>query len=499
MPKRRAGRTLTYRAIPRWTRYAAAGLAVALFVYSIPHHALNGDEAWLGEQAYYRAVEGHARSPMFRGVADVERRVVVQHKVLIDAGALAIRLAGWDLNSLRIVALLSALALGVLLVYQGEREGPPGRGWIQAGAFLITPLAFYYGKIFRPEILVTLFAVCTVLALERASGRRATRFGVLAGVSAALAACSHYHGATVIVAGFSTLLVTRRVRIAGWYCAGLVLAAAPHLIEIVANPDLFSRQLFDNPLVATKTSGGWSGWLLSLVNEHKRWFRSPEILVVTVPGLLAFGLLSKEKIRQNHTWYCFWFSLLAAVALITHSKLARYGLYTHPFFITEIVSALTLRRGPAQSAVRRFLRFSLVISIPVAVIVSISVDWSDARDKPPPPGETSARWANHIPAKATVIAPTSFVFDEIGRYDLIAIDLLHYRLRRQFHGSITAAEFFPLAATYNADFIVLPQAASDLAPITHSDGGSGYVPVHTEESAVIFARRAAVGGPRGAD
>jgi len=474
--------------LPRWILYALPVLGFGLFLFSIPGHQLNGDEPWLGEQAYYRATEGAARSPMFRGMAGAEQRVVVQHKLLVELGALAVWLGGWGLWPLRLVPVFFAVVLLLFFGMYAERRGPSGTGWPAAGFLLLTPLYFHWGKIYRPEIMVVAFAFGSFVFLEGSCNKKSLGRSLLAGVLAGAAAYSHYNGITVIAAGMVTCLLLRRFRESALFLFGALVALAPYLYEIIQHWDLFYRQIFENPMVSGKAVGGWSSWLISLVNEHQRLFRSPEILVVTVPFIFAITAASKKYLKENKTWYLFWFALMFFTALVVKSKLARYALVLHPFLVGETVRAISRLSGDISKDRRRVARWLLVATVSACIVVSFVIDWGEAGKKSESPAAASARWARIIPEKSTVVAPLSFAFNEIGRYDIIALDNIRFAVCGNFSGTVETQGFFELCREFEAEFVIIPFGHPEYLPAVDSDGENLYRPVFAGERARIFRR-----------
>lgn len=477
-----------HRGLPLWIRYTLPILALALFLYSLPGQQLNGDEPWLGEQAYYRATEGVARSPMFRGMADVEKRVVVQHKLLVELGALTVWLWDWGLWPLRLVPIVFALVFLVFFGVYTERRGPPGAGWLAAGFLLLMPLYFHWGKIYRPEIMVIAFAFGSYVFLEASDKKHSPGRSLLSGLLAGAAAYSHYNGIAVIAAGAVTCLLLRRFREGALFLLGAVAALAPYLYEIASFRDLFYRQIFDNPMVSGKAVGGWTSWLISLAEEHKRLFRSPEILVATVPFIFAMASVTGKQLREEKIWYLFWFALLFFTALIVKSKLARYALVLHPFLVGETVRAAGRLSGHIANDKRKVISRLLVVTVSLSIVVSLVIDWDEAGKRSESPEETTARWARIIPEQATVVAPLSFVFNEIGRYDIIALDNIRFAICGDFSGTVDAESFFESCWAFNAEFAIIPLGYPEYSPVADSDGENLYRPVYAGETARIFRR-----------
>lgn len=473
----------------KWIYCSLCILGAGLFLYSIPKHKINTDEPWLGEQAYYRATDGTARSPMFRGIADGEKRVVVQHKLLVEIGALSVWLFGWGLIPLRIVPISFALVFAVIYGLYMNRRGPPGYGWLAAGLLLLAPLYFQWGKIYRPEIMVAAFAFCSFVLLEFSCRKDSLTQVMLSGFLAGGAMYSHYNGVTVVAAGFVTYLFLRRFRMSLLFILGAVIALSPYLYEIFNNWDLFYRQIFENPMVASKVSGKWYTWLLSLVTEHKRLFRSPEILVMTVPFVLAMITVSKKQLTEKRIWYLFWFTLMFFTALVVKSKLARYALVLHPFFISEIVRASGQVSSNLANIKRRISYKIFIGTVSICVLISLAIDIRDTNQRSDDPELVSNRWAQKIPIKSKVIAPMIFVFNEISNYDIIALDNIRFLMSGNFTDTVNARRFFELCEGFEAEFVIVPTGIRSFSYLANSNGENMYQIVFFDKKSRIYQRK----------
>lgn len=463
-------------------------LGLGLFAFSISRQPADTDEAWLGEQAYYRALDGTARSPMVPGAHGEEHRVVVQHKLLVETGALAITLFGWGLWPLRVVPVVFTMALLFMVGIYAERHGPPGSGWLAAGLLILSPVCFHWGKIFRPEMLVAACAFGCLLLMQSAYRAGSVWRAVVAGMLAGGAACAHYNGMTVIAAAAATFLILRRYRLGLAVLVGAGLALTPHLWEIVRYRELFIQQLFDNPMIAGKVGGSWMTWLLSLLEEHKRLFRSPEILVITVPFCLALLSVEKGEFHRRKVWYIFWVLLLFFVAVVVKSKLTRYALLLHPFFVGEIVRTWSRPMALAAGRFRAILTWTFPIVATAGMLGALIIDVQATARSAEAPEKISARWAHGIPEHSTVVAPLNFAFDQIDKYHIIALAHVRFNLVHDFAGEVPPTAFFAACAELQAEYLIIPRGLPEFALVGAGNGENLYQRYREDSEVVVFHR-----------
>jgi len=470
------------------TALFAALLALGIFAISIPYQPADTDEAWLGEQAYYRQLDGVARSPMFPGINGEGQRTVVQHRLLTETGAWAIAVCGWGLWPLRVVPIVFTILLLVIFGLHMERRGPRGSGWPAICLLIISPLCFHWGKIFRPEILVATFAFGCLLAVQTAYRNRSIGCAFIAGALAGAAACAHYNGIVVIAAAAATFFILRRLRLGLAVLIGAGLALAPYLWEIIRHWELFRLQLFQNPMIAGKVGGSWMTWLLSVMQEHKRLFRSPEILVLTVPFLLALLSTTTSEFQRRKVWYLFWFILMFFIAVIVKSKLARYALLLHPFFVGEIVRVWTTPAAFRSHLGRAIPQWLYTIILAGSIVGCLVIDWHATGRSVASPEKTSERWAHYIPQQSTVVAPPVFAFNQLGKYHIVALAHIRFNLVRNFADKISPEAFFAACADIHAEYIIIPRDVPEYEDIAAATGENLYRQ-YVQDPEVVFFRR----------
>ncbi len=403
----------------RWTLPAIAGLLLLFLIATIPGYHLHIDEAWIGEQAYFLSRDGYVHSTLFEGFAGNEVRTVVYHRLFVLLGSWCVSLFGWSIGTLRVVPLAAGGLLLALMAHHMRRE--LGASWrtvaLAIAIFLLIPLNFTYIKVFRPEMLMTLCGFAGYWALGRfMQGGRRWNLPVAA-IAGGMAALAHPYGAIFPLCGILMLLGGRRWRGAALFAAVAVLPAIPYIIDIATHYELFHRQI-SNPLVAEKTRFTILTPLLNLLEEHKRLFRKPEIILPTLLFILSLVAgVGREGWRRFHLIYSVLLVMLLGAA--AQDKVVRYAIPLLPFFTIAI--AVTAGEWIERPIGNRFWRAGFALVLVLFIGVGIDGVINDLRAEREHVPELNAAIAASIPPGTRCLAPMNFIFEQIGRYPIIAL------------------------------------------------------------------------------
>jgi len=279
---------MTHQAIRR-AILLLLGIGIALLIASLPGQRIHGDEAAFAEFAWFQSQDGYVHSELFRGLLEYETRVLLYHKLFIWLGAGMVSLLGYGIWPLRALSLLSTLGLTLLLwrFVRGPDSGSRGLTILAATAFiLLAPLTFKFAKFYRPEMMQAVAGLGLYFALERGVRDDRKMLYVIAGLAAGTSMLIHLNGVVYVLAGAAVLLLRRRWTGTLVYGTAAAIAVSPFFFEIIGRFDLFWLQYNFDPTFG-ENERTVLGTLLKLVQEHKRLFRSPEIIFSTVLFLTA--------------------------------------------------------------------------------------------------------------------------------------------------------------------------------------------------------------------
>lgn len=424
-----------------------------LLVFSVPGQPCHVDEAWMAEQSWWEMKDGVPRQALLEGMYHFEERMLIRHKLHIAVGDLAIRIAGFHLWVLRMIPLMAGLGLFLMMYrYLRKREDRPGEVFLLSAVVLLaTPVVFRYLKVFRPEFILAAFGFLSFLLLLRTLEERRGRFAFLSGGMAGLAFLSHLNGVAFIMAGMVVLLLERQYRYALFYCFAALAVGSLYSLDIIGNPDLFREQLRNDFVVGPSGSP-----LLKVIEEHERYFRTPEIFGISALWVLSLAPGFREKTARHRTLYRYLLFLVVVLGAVGKSLTVKYAIPVLPFFALSIgiTFSMLLRAGDAPGRAMRWLLVSVV-----AIHIGYGFWYAE---KTAMTGKVDLA-ANHaiiarsMTKGAKVLAPARFIFDEIGRYEIRDLFAARYLITKRDHRPFNLTSLCEYAQEGGFDYILLDE------------------------------------------
>ncbi len=390
-----------------------------LFIFNIPGLKVSIDEAWIGEQAYAFADHGYVKSEMFDDFLGYDERILIYHKAFIWAGAVSIKLFGHSLYSLRIVSILFGIILAGLLYLFCRKYYNITIFKIALVILLLCPLIFRDSITYRPEIMAASFGFASFFCLYKFLLDENKIFLILSAILAGFSALAHLNGIIFIGAGALLLLFEKKWI---WFAVFSVMASAVtslYLNEAVGNWELFGLQLQQGQSNLSDNFH-WYMPVKNLLNEHKRLFRKPEIIGITSLFLLAAWYRFRNFPKERKYLLLYTFSLIILMGMINHNKTTKYAILMFPLFalmISENIFLLINDPPRLKSLTQKLFAVILVFTFAVGLHFSFNSilfgkeDWT----------ERHMTVASHIPHGSTILAPMSFMYDEIYNYNIIGM------------------------------------------------------------------------------
>lgn len=431
----------------------------ALFVYSLIFRVPHLDDAWISEWAFWQSKLGYAKSELMRGVTRQEWRHVVHHKLLTLQGALAIRLFGFSLPVLKSVSLLY-LGAFLWLFYRRLKAMAIQPATVSLVFLLLIANAFIfeYAFVFRPEIPVMTLGFASFLLLEDALRRhagwsvlQASAGGLLAGLSMA----THLNGVVFFMAGAFLLAVYREWRLIPGFTLAFVAGFAPYAYDIHSLDDvqLALYQLRDSPSVAL--SGEYPfplGIVVRFVKEHERFFHSPKEIALS---LLFLTVLATHftSIRRNSVIGIYLSALVVGLALLSVHKTSKYLLLYMPYLFLLLGAGLDAWMDqPRQTRSSRLLLSLLLMYLGVQIFYDGRL--AVQKFHPATNRALTLAFMGNRPDTCAIVAPMTFIFNEIERFERIQGGLCYLELQKQ-HPEIYGVGFLEWTRRYGIDVIVL--------------------------------------------
>ncbi|KAA0989992.1 hypothetical protein [Dyadobacter aurulentus] len=326
-------------------------LALTTYFYRYP----TGDDAWLGEQAFWLEKGGIIRSEFFRGLVGCEKQIFVCHKLFVVFGAMMIRLFGYELPVLQFVGLIFfVLLICELIYYVGKREGSFNSTYILALLILVFSNRLLIKMSFenRPEMMVAALGFGSFLCILR----QKVTFGqaAAAGFLAGLAFLCHMNGVIFLIAGFITLIYLKSYKTAVCFAITGTLTSLTYFTDVLSKKngfDLWLAQFAGDPQTVAALTG--TAKLIQVLTYPVLFFKSPEQIALSL--LLIFLLWSQRGLLKNLPVKPRVYALVLFLSFwtITKANVGLYMLIFIPFMLVLVYELYKLR--PFQNVAFRLV------------------------------------------------------------------------------------------------------------------------------------------------
>ncbi len=388
-----------------------------LFAINIPGLYIDIDEPWVGEPAYYLAETGVVKAETFQDYLRSDEKILLYHKAFVWAGAFFIKVFGFSLYSLRLVSFLSALLLGYLLFSFCRKYYNATIFRLTLIILLFCPLIFRNSVLYRPEMMLCAFGFLSFFFLYQFLQNKNQLYLILSAFIAGFSPLIHLNGIIFIGAGAILLLYEKRWRHFIIYSVLASIVASFYFYEIIGNTELFNLQFIQS----SSNSVGNFEWYMpfkNLAGEHKRLFRKPEIIGITILFILSAFYWIKNRPKERKHLLIYTFCLIILMGVINHNKTTKYAILLFPYFalmIAEYIHTVITQKIKVNGFIQK--PFIVILSILVLfdfytsfkLILTGKENWVG----------THQTVASHIPKDSKLLAPMKFIYNEIDNYNIV--------------------------------------------------------------------------------
>ncbi|GAB4328478.1 MAG: hypothetical protein Kow0074_24430 [Candidatus Zixiibacteriota bacterium] len=448
---------------------------VCLLAISIPGQRLIGDEAWLGEQAYFLVQDGVIRSELFHGYAMQDERILITHKLFILLGALSTSLLGWGITPLRLLSLLAGVATLAILVWELRRSSgraSPARWLIGLAALIGMPLYFKFINLYRPEVMLGLCGLASYVTLARYLEQNKSTRLVASAVLAGAAVLVHVNGMMFIAAGMVVLALHRRWSAVFVYLLLSAAISSLYFVDVIGRWDLLIRQLQHVPSL-TAEDFRWSTPFWRVLDEHKRLFRKPEIIFTTLLSGSAFVYAWVRCRQWRRSLLAYAVVAVFGLAAVAQAKTTPYAIPLMPLFALVIAKA-TAHWLDTRTATPRWVTVSAVVLWSLFLAHSMFENSMTALTGKQDVAADNRRIAELLPRGATVLAPMEFIFNEIDRFDVRAVMLAELLLAGHHDAELSMDQIEDFARQHGITALVFNRRQRDRFGLLDARRGDRY-------------------------
>ena len=455
---------------PKYLKILLAGLLL-LYLYSLWGRVPDIDDAWLGESAFWQAKLGFVKSELMRGITSQENYLIVHHKLLTLQGAFFVKLFGFSLYSLKSIGLIYfILFLCEFYYYTVIRKKIFGSNVFIFSLILILsfPWVFQFSFTFRPEIMIMSLGFISYILLEEtfSGSKKQLLYALLSGIFSGLCAAAHLNGLVVIGAGFILLLWNKK------YIASLIFGMAAiitcsiyfydfneaygfsyWLYQITQSPSLDS--IPEYPLVFKP--------FINLLNEHQRFFHNPKIIIFSVFAFITIITGIKHIFKDHQNLLKYTSLLILLLGMLAMHKTRKYMLIYYPYLVIMIsitFSALLEKKLELPGFLNKIgfnnIKRTLIILLIVFVISGFyyNLQTSTMKFTSGQNRSITEEYFRGSPKDANIIAPLTFIFNEIEYYNRIQGEVCYTELQKS-DPDIYGKGFIKKAMEFDIDFIIL--------------------------------------------
>lgn len=410
-------------------------LTLLLFAFSLWHRSPDVDDAWIGEHAYWMAHKGFVKSELMHGITNQENRHIVHHKLFTLNGALFINIFGFSLMTIKSVSLLWLGIFLLIFIRYVKKELGTDSAWFAFLLITINALIFQYSFVYRPEIMVMTLGFVSYLFLEKAMKQIGDiELLIFSGLFAGLAAASHLNGLIFMAAGFLLLIWRKRYKASLIFVASTLPAFALYFYDFTRefNFNYWIYQISDSPaLYKSSILPSSFAFIAKLLNEHLRFFHSPKEISLSMLFLFML-IVNYRNLKSDSNLLKYLLLLILLLSLVSMHTTSKYILLYLPFISLIIIRSFhdfyTNRKSEEilkwKFTNRTAYRWSLVLlGLFVVVHFTWNVNTASEKFNPEKNREFALKHFGQHTNKLNILAPMTFIFNEIGNFNRIQSDL----------------------------------------------------------------------------
>lgn len=475
-------------------------LLAGLYVYSLWGRIPDIDDAWIGELAYFLAEEGQMRSELMRGITLQEDKFVVNNKLFTLLGALFIKVFGFSLYALKSVSLIWFLGFLLLFyAYTMKWKRLFGRDEFLASLLIIFSFTylFKYSFLYRPEVMMMTIGFGAFIMLEKYLEKNKPAFLFFAGLLFGITVATHLNGLILSLSAGSLLIWNKRYIAIVTLFAGFLAGCLPFFYDMTSPADytLWYHQFFGSPALDSLAGGPlWMKPLFNLMREYLRYFFKIEIAVysVLIVAALVFGI--KYLMQRHRQITLFALFNIFFTALIAMHKSQQYLLLNFPYILIMLLLVFqALVRGNSGHFwvfSRKFMTITLAFLFAVFFVSSVYHNVLLAKQKfsPQQHREMTMTYAGDNPGELNIIAPMTFIFNEIEHFNRIQGEVCYVEFSKA-DPSVYGEGFIARAAYYDIDLIMISPYYSKILGLSgynRGDAVGNYLVVDKTENLLVW-------------
>lgn len=305
-----------------------------------------------------------------------------------------------------------------------------------------------------------------------------------------------------MAAGFFLLILNKRYSAVILYGIGVLIASSIYFYDLTdaASIALWKHQFFESPSLDSLHKGAaWLKPIVNLLNEHMRYFHNFKIIVFSAL-LIATVIIGYKYLFKNHT-QLLRFALLIAIitGVVAMHKSRQYFLLNFPYLVILIVLTfkaihnrkITIFNIGTPKQIKGLL-FALFI-IFIGGSTYFNMELAIQKFSPDQNRELAQKYAKGNTSQMKIVAPMTFIFNEIENFEQIQGELCYTELQK-LDSTIYGKGFLKHANDFDRDLIMMAPRYQQMLGISAYQKGDEfehYFVLDKTEDLIVFKRKPA--------
>lgn len=455
-------------------RFYLIGIIFILFLGSLFYSTLKTDDDFIGEQVYWLNKTDHVKSELMRGYNNIgiEQYQSVFHKLFIYQGAFFSKIFGWSLQVLHLTTIFFAsIFFCILWLFLKEKQNHFDTGTfllVTCIMFCFNPFAEYLVS-FRPEIMLMTLGFISYFFIDKYFNQQKIIYAILSGLFAGAAFLTHLNGLIFLIGGFLILLYRKNYKVSIVFGIAGSLVFSLYFLDILQNSTIsyFLYQFRHDPSLSEENFL-WKTPFIRLFEEHLRFFHSPAELVLMLPLFLSLFFVKDLRKTENNI-LVYTLILLVSFALLTYSKTTKYIIIYLPFLAIIIANGWQEIENKAKSMrFKWFFRISLGLLFCWGIAFSASqILIAATQPKIQITNNNIAKYIKEDHSRINVLAPTSFIFNEIKSFNrIMTLNRFSFFIDTHNIPKMNFSQLIDSAHFYQINYIILDRENANYFNVT---------------------------------
>jgi hypothetical protein len=311
------------------------------------------------------------------------------------------------------------------------------------------------------------------------SEKRTYWLQLISGMFFGLTAAAHLNGIILITSAGLLLLINKKYKDVFLFGSGVLITSAIYFYDLTTLDSfaLWKHQFFDSPsLDSIKAGPSWIKPVMNLFNEHMRYFHNLNIIVFSL-FLIVTLIVGYTYLIRNYKLLVQFAALVAIITgIVAMHKSQQYILLNLPYLILLITFTFkalhekkisNFKFGNAKQ-IMALISFLFLTFLTVSTYYNLTL--ASQKFSPEINHKLTVKYTGNKAPNMKIVAPMTFIFNEIEIYDQIQGELCYTELQK-LDTTVYGEGFLKRAYDFNRDLIMVTPLFQKKLGIAHYEKG----------------------------